>query len=167
MSSTAAGEKAHRVERRIRFIKERTRSIVHSLSYQLNALLLTYAVYHATWLTNLHIPTNATTTLSPHEMYTGRHLNAARDLRHTFGDYVQATRPHTDNSMQSRTEGHIALVSSGSLTGGVNMYCIATGKIRVRLQFQTIATKQDLIDHINAHANKVETLIYTPNTSRD
>ena len=154
VSSTAAGEKAHRVERRIRFIKERTRSIVHSLPYQLNALLLTYAVYHATWLTNLHIPTNATTTLSPHEMYTGRHLNAARDLRHTFGDYVQATRPHTDNSMQSRTEGHIALVSSGSLTGGVNMYCIATGKIRVRDQFKTIAIKQDLIDHMNALAKK-------------
>jgi len=34
LSTTAAGEKAHRVERRIRFIKERVRAIIHSLPYR-------------------------------------------------------------------------------------------------------------------------------------
>ena len=88
LSTTAAGEKAHRVERRIRFVKERVRAIIHSLPYRLCAKLLAYCVYYANWCTNNHRMAMSTHTRTPHEQFTGRNLQAARDLRHAFGDYV-------------------------------------------------------------------------------
>ena len=149
LSTTAAGEKVHRVERRIRFIKERVRSIVHSLPYRLCAKLLTYCVYYANWCTNNHRMAMSTHTRTPHEQFTGRNLHAARDLRHAFGDYVQATLPHTNNSMQARTEACIALIHSGSLTGGVVMYCVKTDSTVVRDQFRILPAPPSLIKHLN------------------
>ena len=149
VSPTAAGEKAHKVERRIRYIKERVRSIMHSLPYNLNALLLIHCVAHSTWCTNLHIVSDSTANLSPHEVFTGRRLSAKRDLRHSFGDYVQATVPHPNNTMGARTEGHITLGSTNSLTGGVRMYCLATGELRVRDQFQILPIPTSVISYLD------------------
>ena len=149
LSTTAAGEKAHRVERRIRFIKERVRAIIHSLPYRLCAKLLTYCVYYANWCTNNHKMAMSSQTRTPHEQFTGRNLQASRDLRHAFGDYVQATIPHTNNSMQARTEACIALLHSGSLTGGVVMYCVKTDKTVVRDQFRILPAPPSLITHMN------------------
>ena len=149
IAPTAAGEKAHRVERRIRFIKERVRSIIHGLPYNLTALLLIHCVAHATWCTNLHTASDSTSKLSPHEIFTGRRLSAKRDLRHSFGDFVQATVPHPNNTMASRTEGHITLGSTSSLTGGVRMYCIATGELRVRDQFKVVSTPPSVIAYLD------------------
>ena len=149
LSTTAAGEKAHRVERRIRFIKERVRAIIHSLPYRLCAKLLAYCVYYANWCTNNHRMAMSTHTRTPHEQFTGRNLQAARDLRHAFGDYVQATLPHTSNSMQARTEACIALIHSGSLTGGVVMYCVKTDSTVVRDQFRILPAPPSLIKHLN------------------
>ena len=47
--------------------------------------------------------------------------------------------------MASRTEGHITLGSTSSLTGGVRMYCVATGELRVRDQFQVVSTPASVI----------------------
>ena len=152
LSTTAAGEKAHRVERRIRFIKERVRAIMHSLPYQLCAKLLAYCVYYGNWCTNNHRMAISTHTRTPHELFTGRNLLAKRDLRHAFGDFVQATVPHPDNSMNARTESCIALIHSGSLTGGVIMYCIKTQRTCVRDQFRVLPTPKSLITHLNTLA---------------
>ena len=154
LSTTAAGEKVHRVERRIRFIKERVRSIVHALPYRLCAKLLAYCVYYANWCTNNHRMAASTHNRTPHEQFTGRNLNATRDLRHAFGDFVQATVPHTNNSMQPRTEACIALIHSGSLTGGVVMYCVKTSQIVVRDQFRIIPAPSSLITHLNSLATR-------------
>ena len=40
---------------------------------------------------------------SPLEQFSGRKIDAARDLRVQFGDYVQATVGNTDNTMRSPT----------------------------------------------------------------
>jgi hypothetical protein len=149
VSPTAAGEKAHKVERRIRYLKERVRSIIHSLPYNLNALLLIHCVAHSTWCTNLHITSESTSNLSPYEVFTGRRLSAKRDLRHSFGDYVQATVPHTNNTMAARTEGHITLGSTTSLTGGVRMLCLATGELRVRDQFTILPPPTSVIKYLD------------------
>ena len=149
VSPTAAGEKAHKVERRIRYIKERVRSIMHGLPYNLNAMLLIHCVEHATWCTNLHIVSESTRRESPHEIFTGRRLDAKRDLRHSFGDYVQATVPHTNNTMAARTESHLTLGCTNSLTGGVRMYCISTGELRVRDQFHVFPIPSHIVKYLN------------------
>ena len=69
VSSTAAGEKVHRVERRIRYLKERIRIIMHALPYNLCAKLLSYCVQYSNWCTNNHRMTVSTTNKTPHELF--------------------------------------------------------------------------------------------------
>ena len=154
LSFTAAGEKVHRIERRIRFIKERTRAIMHSLAYSLCAKLLSYCVQHANWCTNIHRLSTSTHARNPHEQFSGRPLHAPRDIRHAFGDYAQATIPHPNNTMQSRTEPCIALTHSGSLTGGVLMYAIKSGATMVRDQFRILPIPPALVTLLNKLATK-------------
>jgi hypothetical protein len=47
----------------------------------------------------------------------GRKLNAAKKLKHGFGDYVQVHADTIDNSTKPRTQGAIALMSAGNLCG--------------------------------------------------
>ena len=84
------------------------------------------------------------TRISPIEQFTGMKIDAARDLRVQFGDYVQATVRNTDNSMQSRIQGCIALLPMGNLTGSVKMWCMATNHTVIKDQFK-ILTMSDLV----------------------
>jgi hypothetical protein len=77
----------------------------------------------------------STSNVSALEQFTGRKINAVTDLRVQFGDYLQATVPTPDNSMRSRTQGCIALLPTGNLTGRVKMFCLATDRTITRDQF--------------------------------
>ena len=59
----------------------------------------------------------STSRISPLEQFTGMKIDATRDLRVHFGDYCQATVRNPDNSMRSRTQGCIAMLPTGNLTG--------------------------------------------------
>jgi hypothetical protein len=56
-------------------------------------------------------------TVSPLEQFSGLELDAKRDLRVAFGDYVLATVDETDNSMRPRAEPSIALDGKLNLAG--------------------------------------------------
>ena len=62
-------------------------------------------------------------------------LDAKRDLRAAFGDYVLATPAITDNSMLPRAEPCIALGGKFNLTGSVLVLSLGTNKIITRDQF--------------------------------
>ena len=51
----------------------------------------------------------STDKVSPHEQFSDMKLDAKRDLRVAFGDYVLATTAETNNSMAPRAEPFIAL----------------------------------------------------------
>ena len=89
---------------------------------------------------------------SPLEQFTGRKIDAARDLRVHFGDYVQATVSNTDNTMRSRTQGCIALLPTGNLTGSVKMWCLATNATVTRDQFKILPMPDLIVTHITSIA---------------
>ena len=62
-------------------------------------------------------------------------LDAKRDLRVAFGDYVLATTAETNNSIASRAEPFIALGGKGNPTGSVRMLSLKTNKVVTRDQF--------------------------------
>ena len=107
----APGAHVPRAERSIQEIKGFARSFENSLPYVMSRTILTFCVLYCVSTMNLMIPTNGTLQVSPMEQFTGRKLDMKRDLSFGFGDYVQATVPNTNNTLQARTEGCIALLS--------------------------------------------------------
>jgi hypothetical protein len=73
--------------------------------------------------------------VSPFEQFSSTKLDAKRDLRVAFGDYVLATHANTDSSMLPRAEPCIALGGNFNLTGSVLMLSLRTNKIITRDKF--------------------------------
>ena len=146
------GQHVPTVERTIRTVKERVRTLVHELPYVMDELIMRYCVLFSVSRLNLVPSTVNMTECSPTEMYSGRKLDAKRDLRVQFGDYVQATVADPDNSMNARTEGCIALLPVGNLTGSVRMLCLRSGKVVTRDQFTVLPLPTMLVDHLVARA---------------
>ena len=67
------------VERKIRQIKERARSIISSLPFKLTSLLIMFLVFYCVYTINLIPQTTMDHKLSPRELFTGRKLDFNRD----------------------------------------------------------------------------------------
>ena len=65
---------------------------------------------------------------------------------------MQATAAETDNSMKSRTEGCIALLSTGSTTGSVRLLHLASNRIITRDQFKVIPMPDLVVQYLTAKA---------------
>jgi hypothetical protein len=75
-----------------------------------------------------------------------------RDVRVSFGDYVQCQVPYTDNSMSLRTSSCIALYPTGSRSGSCKFLVLKTMKIVVRDKWTALPTPQSIIDFVNGIA---------------
>lgn len=140
------------IERKIQDVKTRVRAHVNTLPYVMTKLLLTMCVLFCISRLNMQPSRTSTSSISPVEQFTGRKIDAAKDLRVQFGDYLQATVPDPDNSMRSRTQGCIALLPTGNLTGSVKMLCLATDRTITRDQFKVLPMPDLVIQHITAIA---------------
>ena len=97
---TGAGEAVAVVERKIRHIKERVRSVVNSLPFSLNEKLEVWLVKCAVSRIVLAPTCNSLNHTSPREKLTGRKLDVDKEIKHGFGDYVQV---HNDVSQGHST----------------------------------------------------------------
>lgn len=79
------------VETKIKTIKERVRAVLSGLPYSLPANLLPYLVYYCATRVNMAPSSLRSDKASPRELFTGRKIDYATDLRVSFGDYVQCT----------------------------------------------------------------------------
>ena len=140
------------VERKVQTIKERVRAHENSLPYVMTRLLLTMCVLFCVSRLNMQPSRMSVDRTSPLEQFTGRKIDAARDLRVQFGEYVQATVSDTDNTMRSRTQGCIALLPTGNLTGSVKMWCLATNATVTKDQFKILPMPDLVVTHITSLA---------------
>ena len=142
-------------ERKIRLVKERTRAVLHSLPYSLPSKLLRYLVLFVVFCLNIiPVKTNGMY-VSPKELLTGRKVNYKRDLRFQFGEYIQATTPNViSNSMQSRTDGDIALLSTGNVEGTIYAYNLATNRVVKRDRWQVLPIPDIVIQIMNKLADE-------------
>ena len=147
-----AGAHCPRVERRIRWLKEKFRGIEHSLPYTMNNFLIGWGVIASARFTNLQRTTSSTTDLSPRDKFLRRRFDYKIDGRISFGEYLQVTAADTDNTSKARTEGCIALMPRDNHTGSFYAYHLATSKLIVRDNFQRIPIPQALTDLLNKSA---------------
>ena len=151
---TGAGQHCAHVERRIRWVKEKYRSIEHALAHAMNKLLVSWAVLCSVRQTNMQRTASSTSLLSPREKFMGRAFNYDLDGRVAFGSYIQSTVRDTNNTASARTEGCIALFSRDNLTGSIYALHIATQEIVVRDHFVELPMPDALVSYMDKLAAK-------------
>ena len=150
-----SGTHAPRVERRIRFIKDKLRIILQGLPYNVTRNLLKWATQCACRMTNMQTSSSSTDNITPREKFLRRHTNYLTDVGPAFGTYVQCTVPNTNNTMEPRTEGCIMLMPKDSRdTAAYFVLKLSTGKAVVRSHYIELPIPDALIIHINTVASR-------------
>eukprot|EP00536_Pseudo-nitzschia_multiseries_P010625 jgi/Psemu1/203784/e_gw1.332.17.1 len=117
------------IERFIRVIKERCRASFAMLPFNKLPKRMIIALAQCTvfYINAFPWPDGVSQELSPLTIVEGRTLLYNLHFQVIFGEYAQ-TYEGTDNTMNSRTVGAIALGPSGNLQGGVRLYSLLTGR---------------------------------------
>ena len=151
---TAAGEKLGHVERVNQTLKEFVRGMENGgLPFRMCKILLIMCVLFIGSRLNILATKASPDGRCAFEHMTLRRVNA-HDIRYGFGDYVEALKPHTDNSMNSRTEACICGIPTMNLTGGVQMLKLSTGKLVTRRSFTIRPMPDNVIAELNAMADE-------------
>ena len=153
VNPNGSGQHAVVVERNLRTIKERARSIISSLAFVIASSLLPYLVYYVVCRINLVPRRGGIAHVSPRESFLGIKADYTRDFKCSFGDYLECTVPTTDNSLQPRTQACIALCPTGT-QGAMRCLCLSTGGIVTRTAFKVLPTPDYIIKLMNEKANK-------------
>ena len=149
------GQHVPQIERLIQTVKQRIRGYDSTLPFVMCKILLIFCVAFCVSRVNLQPSTTLhQLNISPNEMFSGMRLNAKRDLRCGFGEYLQARVPETSNSMGERTQGCIALLPMGNLSGSVKMFALRTEHVVTRDQFQLLPMPDEVIAKLNSLAEK-------------
>ena len=152
VDTAGPGQHVPVAERKIQTVKALVRAYDSSLPFVLSRILLILCVLFCVSRVNMQPSRNALDRTSPLQQFTGRKLDARVDLRVNFGDYVQATVPVTDNTMTARTQGCIAGLPTGNLTGSVKMLCLSTNSVVTRDQFRVLPMPDLVVRHLNSIA---------------
>ena len=155
VDTVASGDHAHKVERRIRFVKEKWRVLVNTLPYCPNAEILNWGVVAANRLSNMQTSSTSTSPESPREKFLGRMTDYKRDCAGIpFGAYVQCTVPNSDNSDQSRVEAGIALLPKDNQTGTFYVLKLKTNRVISRSHLVKMPINDQLAQYMNVQARR-------------
>jgi hypothetical protein len=150
LNSVAADEHVPEIERHIRTIKERARSIVNMLPFdrfpaRITIELVYYCVF---WLNNFPPKGGISDTMSPRAIVVGSTIDYAHHCQIEFGTYVQTHEVH-DNTMLPRTTGAIALRPTGNAQGGHYFYSLTTGRRLNRNHWTVLPMPADVVTRIH------------------
>jgi hypothetical protein len=127
LNTTSYDEYVGDIERYIRTIKERVRSVFNSLPFkQIPARMIIELAKSAVFGRNTFPAKNGVfVELISRAIVTGSTIDFHRHCQYEFGEYVQTHEAH-DNSMGSQTVGAIALRPTGNAQGGYYFFSLST-----------------------------------------
>ena len=110
LNETSRDEHVGDIERYIRTIKERMRSIYNTMPFHKvpARVVIEMAKTAVFWLNAFPVSRRASRDLSPRMILTGQKVDYKRHCRFQFGEYTQTHEEH-NNSMNPRTVGALAL----------------------------------------------------------
>ena len=157
----AASQHCGLIERNIRFLKEKIRSLRHSVPFeQVPGIMVVRMVLHVVKFVNGFPRKGGPKLYSPGEIMTDRRLHAD-DLRLGFGTYCQvAEHVEPRNSLAPRTRAAISLGNSGNLSGGQVFLALDTGHTITRHQWVVLPMPPAVIARVNV-LGKAEPSILT------
>jgi Reverse transcriptase (RNA-dependent DNA polymerase) len=155
LNTVANGEHVPEVERHIRTLKERVRSVYNVLPFQRlpNRIVIELVYYCTYWLNSFPVADGISDTLSPRNIVTGQHIDYTKHCQLEFGTYVQTHEEH-DNSMHTRTTGAIALRPTGNTQGGYYFFSLSTGRILNRNHWTPLPMPGEVIDRVHVLARR-------------
>ena len=136
------------VDGKINIMKERIRITLHQLDYPLPSYLLKHLVFYITSRMNM-IGSNPYTLLSPKEILTGCKLDYRRDLRLSFGAFVQVKVPRTENCLDEKTVSRIALNPAMDNFGSTYFYSLKTKDIIKRNVWTEVPITDAVVHYIS------------------
>jgi hypothetical protein len=140
--------------RSVQVMKERVRAHTNHLPFTLNITGVVMCILYCVSRLICEPSETRAWGVCPREAFLGRQLDGRRDFRCAFGDYVLATVPTTDNSMDARAEEHVVMLPIGNRTGSVKMISPTTGRLVSRDQFRVLTMPASVIAAINELARK-------------
>jgi hypothetical protein len=154
LNLSSPGQHVPIIERTIRTVKERVRAIISTLPFRVPFSFMKYLISFVVMRIN---STTRGNNVSPRELFTGRKLNYKKDLKFGFGDYAQVEIPNVINKNSvriPRTEGAIAICSTGNLQGSVTFYLLSTGKFVNRDNFKILPMPKEVVERLNDMAGQ-------------
>ena len=106
LNTTAADEHVPEIERQIRVVKERTRSVWNNLKFDhlLNVMIVELTRKVVMWFNALHVAGGVSGTYSPQSIMTGTTFDFTKHIRIEFGAYVETHKsPQPTNTMDTQT----------------------------------------------------------------
>jgi hypothetical protein len=144
---TAACEHVGDVERAIRFIEERARSVVSELPYK--HCMPDQFVIHLLYFVTFPSDSGVSSIYSPREIVTGMKMDYAKHCKARFGAYVEASDdPTITNTLCSRTSPSIVLGPTGNLQGAVKCYNLETKKIVDRRDITPLPMPDKVVNRV-------------------
>jgi hypothetical protein len=155
LNAVANDEHVPEVERYIRTIKERTRSVYNMLPYKrMPARILVEMVQASVfWLNTFPSSDGVSDTMSPRLLIVGFNVDYAKHCKLELGTYAQVHEDH-DNSMTTRTTGAIALRPTGNAQGGYYFMSLTTGRRLNRNHWTELPMPQDVINCVHTLARR-------------
>ena len=149
------GEHVPEVERYIRTVKDRTRSVYNSLPFEKFPTRLIVEIVYAQvfWLNAFPSDGGLSRTQSPRILVTGMGVDYNMHCKLECGSYVQTQEEHSNN-MAPRTIGAIALRPTGNVQGGFYFYNLATGCIISRRRWTSLPMPAEVINVVHKWAAK-------------
>jgi hypothetical protein len=145
---SAPGQHVGKVERAIRTLKERYRSVVNSLSYQLPDVLQEHLNLDVVQSINI-TPNVHTGNSNPRELVRGVKIDAKKIMRAKFGDIVIAHIPNNSKNAPARSEIGIVVGRDYTDSGTIKFWGLSTQEVVARQKFTKIPVTQDIIQRIN------------------
>ena len=151
------------IERFIRTVKNRVRSVYHSLPYKyIPCLLLVHLVKAAIFWLNAFPHRDGISDQLPRYIMTGHTLNFQRHARLELGACVQMHKEH-DNSMGPRTLGAIFLGPTGNQQGGHWFLSLISGARIIGHRWTSLPASREVIHCVNSmgkHQHMPSTLTF-------
>ena len=153
------GEAVGAIEREIRTLKERARALILSLPYACDVVLEEWLLRNRVYFLNWEPRETTVAFDAPYESLLGRTLDANKDFKFSFGEYVQFADGDTDNDINiQRARGAIALMPTGNRDGGWYFLAIETWKTVVRRDAVKLPIALHVIQAINQKASAKQLL---------
>ncbi len=157
------------IERNIQFLKEKIRSLRHSLPFErVPGIMVVHMVLHIVKFVNGFPQQGGVKHYSLGEIMTDWRLHA-NDLQLAFGIYCQvAENVEPSNSNAPRMRAAISLGNSSNLSGGQLLLALDSGQTIVRHQWVVLLVPPAVIDRVNVLGiNEPSILTFTNRHGQD
>jgi hypothetical protein len=150
LNTVSRGEHVPEAERRIRTLKERTRSVYNTLPFdKVPAQMTVQMVYSSNFWLNVFPPGKGVSgDHSPRELITGLEIDYNKHCQLEYGTYAQVHEEH-DNTMATRTTGAIAMRPTGNSQGGYYFYSLTTGRLLNRNHWTILPMPAEVIQRVH------------------